>query len=334
MTKPRLHDVARAANVGTTTVSRVLNNHPNISEETRQRVLGAMTALGYQPNPSARALRSGQTRAVSMLLPMLGTAFYETLVSAVYTRLSEQDYDLALFPLLGQLRYRRYHDPGALLYRADALLIASQSPDDLYGGAPPSRLTVLVDALHPQFHSVAFDNHAAGLLAARHALSHHLPVLFLDGEDHPDAAGSPVFAERRRGVLSGLGAQGVQPTQTITAGSSPESSRLAAQALLRQRPAQPFFLLAMSDDLALGVSRHLSEAGLQMGRDYRALGFDGSAAAAKAELSSVAQPAHEMGLAAADTLLAALSGTLHTLTQLVFPPELIEAGSTRMRAAS
>ncbi|AZI44581.1 LacI family transcriptional regulator (plasmid) [Deinococcus psychrotolerans] len=329
MTKPSVLDVARSAGVGASTVSRVLNNHPHISESAKARVLAAVEELGYTPNLSARSLRSGQTGAISVLLPMTGTAFYETLLSAVQAGLEAHDYDLALFPLLGERRFRRFRESGALLYHADALLIVSQSPDQLYAGRPPfNKPVVLLDAHHPHHHSISFDNPAAGRMAAELALSCGLPMVLLDVAEGPGDWPSPAFLERRGGVLETLSRRGVTPIQTLHAHTSPNYGREAAQQLIASGIRPPFFLLALSDDLALGASRQLLEAGWQAGRDYLLLGFDGSLEAAQAGMSSVAQPVSQMGGAAAETLLAALGGGLSTLTQRVFAPSLQERAST------
>ncbi|WP_040381286.1 LacI family DNA-binding transcriptional regulator [Deinococcus aquatilis] len=333
MTKPSVVDVARIAGVGASTVSRVLNNHPNISDQTRQRVLSAIETVGYTPNLNARSLRSGQTQAVSVLLPMTGTPFYDTLLTAIHGVLDQHGYDLALFPLLGAQRIRRFKDPGALLYRADGLLISSQNPEVLYGSRPPfNKPIVLVDAHHPQYHSVHFNNVAAGRMAAELTLSRHLPVVLLDVPVRPGDLESPVFLERRAGVLDVLQRHGITPIVTLQAPASIEGGRDAAQQLLdwaHPHPVAPFFMVALSDDLALGVQRHLLSAGLHAGRDYLLMGFDGSAAAAEAGITSVAQPVAQMGRTAADVLLGALEGQLKTITQRTFAPTLQEAPSTQ-----
>lgn len=241
MTKPSLQDVARTAGVGTSTVSRVLNNHPNISERARQNVLAAVEALGYTPDLNARSFRLGQTHAVSVLLPVTGTPFYERLMTAIYVRLAEVDLDIAMFPLLGAQRIRRFRDPGALVYRSDALLIASQNPDQLYGGRPPfSKPVVLVDAHHPAYHSVYFDNLAAGRLAAEIALSRGLPIVLVDHVFAPGDLGSPVFVDRRAGVMQALARHGVTPILTLHTSIKPQAMREATEQLLARRPASPF----------------------------------------------------------------------------------------------
>lgn len=331
MTKPSVLDVARVAGVGPSTVSRVLNNQPYISQKARASVLAAVEALGYTPDLNARSLRRGQTRAISVLLPTTDTVFYKALLRSVQAHLEHHDYDLALFPLMGTQRIRRFREPDALLYRADALLIASQNPEQLYGGRPPfNHPVVLVDAQHPQYHSVWFDNRTAGRLAAELALRRGLPVVLLAGvaDRSGDLFPSPVCEDRRLGVVEALGRQGVTPVRTLQVSPSFEGGRTAAVQLLAAPPALPVFLLAVNGEMALGAHRHLSEAGWRLGREYLLLGFDDSEQAAELELSSVSQPVSQIGEAAAEALVLALAGRLHVLTQRVFAPTLKERRST------
>lgn len=319
--KPSVQDVARAAGVGASTVSRVLNGRPNISARAQQRVMDAVQRLGYVPDLNARMLRRGQTHAVSVLLPMTGTTFYETLLTALDGALGDAGYDMALFPLLGQAPVRRHRDPGALMYRADALLIASQNPHDLYGGPPPFRgPTVLVDAHHPHYHSVSFDNLAAGRLAAEHALAQRRPLVFLDGADQPGVPGSPVFVDRRTGVLQRLAEAGVRPWHSLSIPTSRQGFEEAARMLLAQPGPASFVVLAMSDDLALGLQGALQDAGRHP--HHRLIGFDGSPEALAAGVDSVWQPVHDMGLAAAQVLLGAVRGDLTAVVSRSFTPAL------------
>ena len=181
-------------------------------------MLAAVEALGYTPNLNARSLRSGQTQAISVLLPMTGTAFYDTLLGAVHQRLEAHDYDMALFPLLGAQRIRRFRDPSALLYRADALLIVSQDPQQLYaGGLLLTSRWCLVDAHHPHYHSVLFDNLAAGRLAAEVALGRRLPLVLLGrGRRAGRTALAGVHGAARRAFSTCWGARASRPPEPCT----------------------------------------------------------------------------------------------------------------------
>lgn len=74
-----LHDVARRAGVSIKTVSNVINNAPYVRDATREKVLAAVAELGYQPNLSARSLRSGRTGVIGLALPELSLSYFAEL---------------------------------------------------------------------------------------------------------------------------------------------------------------------------------------------------------------------------------------------------------------
>lgn len=328
--KPSVRDVARRAGVGTSTVSRTLNDHPNVSEESRRRVLRAIEELGYTPNLSARSFRTGQTNAASVLLPMTGPEFYTRLLGSLQEVLGEAGMDTALFPVVGGIRLRRYRDPGALPYHADGLVIASLDPDRIYGGERPpfAKPIVLVDTHHPEYHSVFFDNHAAGRLAAAHALTLKRPIVVLDVEDEPGEFESPVFADRRAGVLHELGRHGVAPVHHLRAPISVEDGRRAGMLLRELGLGGRCTVLAACDELAVGAMRQLEELGTRIGSDVAVIGFDDASVAAASGLTTVRQPVEDMGRAAAEVLVEALEGRLEGIVQRPFPPVLVERAST------
>ncbi|MFP7707879.1 LacI family DNA-binding transcriptional regulator [Trueperella sp. LYQ141] len=92
--RPLLRDVASLARVGTGTVSRVLNNSGPVAEETRQRVLDAVTKLGYRPDPFARGLRSRSTRLIGLILPDLLNEFYAQASTVIAEKLVQAGFQL------------------------------------------------------------------------------------------------------------------------------------------------------------------------------------------------------------------------------------------------
>lgn len=326
--KPSVKEVALRAGVGTSTVSRTLNNHPNVSEEARKRVQKAIEELGYTPNLSARSWRTGQTNAVSVLLPMTGPEFYTRLLESIQSVLENDGLDIALFPVVGGIKLRRYRDASALPYHADGLIIASLDPERIYGGQRPpfNKPIVLVDTHHPDYHSVYFDNLSAGRLAATHALKLERPIAFIDVQDQPGDFESPVFQERREGILQELRRHGTTPKRHVKVPISIEDGRRAAQALDTR---EALTVLAACDDLAIGVMRQLADSGISIGRDVAVIGFDNQSSAATNDLTTIRQPIEEMGRAAANILLKALHGELTAIEQIAFPPTLVERGSTR-----
>lgn len=96
---PTMHDVAKLAGVSQSTVSRVLNQNASnvpISEETRQKILNAVEALGYQPNMTARSLRTQRSQMIAVMIGDISNAFYHPIVRAVQDVASSRDYDVLI----------------------------------------------------------------------------------------------------------------------------------------------------------------------------------------------------------------------------------------------
>lgn len=96
---PTIKDVARLANVGIATVSRVLNNSEKVSEKTREKVLEIIEELGYSPNINARTLSSKNINSLSFVTPDMGNEFYGIMYSLLEKKISRNNYRLIVFPL-------------------------------------------------------------------------------------------------------------------------------------------------------------------------------------------------------------------------------------------
>ena len=131
-------DVAKHAGVQPSTVSRAINNHPEVSASTRAHVLRSIQELGYVPDRAAKRFRSGKTHSISLILPITSSAFYNRLIDSIDEALEAYDYDAGIFPLLSERRLARYQDASALPYHTDGLVFASLNPDHLYR-SPPGR---------------------------------------------------------------------------------------------------------------------------------------------------------------------------------------------------
>lgn len=325
MRRPTIQDVAKLAGVGTTTVTRVLNQHASASERVRGRVLKAVEELAYVPNPAARRFRTGLTHAVSVLLPLIGTEFYTQLFRNIQEIFEPVELDMALFPVLEGVVLKRYRDPDALLYHADGMLIVSLEPERLYGGKSPpfAKPVVLLDAHHPKYHSIYFDNLAAGRLAAEHALASGLPIVLVDVEEVPGAFASQAHQERQQGIMQTLARQGVSPLASAETPFSTEGGRQVATRLAKAGLLEGNFILSTTDDVAIGVTKHVADRGLKLGEDVKVLGFDDNSLARSAALTTIHQPIEEMGRAAATVLLDALRGKLSMIEQQRFAPRLV-----------
>lgn len=330
MTKPKapatIRDVAEHAAVGVSTVSKVLNGYQDVSSGTKERVLRSVEALGYTPNRAARSFRTGKTQTASIFLPMIGTEFYDRLVTAIDEELAAHDFDAALFPLLNDRRLERYKAANALPYHADGLIFASLNPDWLFANAqlPVPLPTVLVDAYHSDYDTVTVDNAGGAHTATAHLLerpAETFAVLVEERYDTPFSSG--VFLERGKGFRKALADSGHQAKEEtiILCEYAPESGRLALRQILEQASG-PINVFASCDLLARGVLDEAQDLGIAVGTDLRLVGFDDQPWAEAAGLSTVHQPIEQMGRLTTNLLLDRLANPSRPIKHLQMKPEL------------
>ncbi len=330
MPSTTISDVARAAQVGVGTVSRVLNNHPAVHPDTRSRVLAVIEALGYQPNPHARRIAGGRSYTVSIMLPMVEAEFYTRLLTAMEETLSAQRYDSALFPLLGRARLERYLSSNRLAYQADGVIMVTYDLASLFeGGRLPTECpVVLVDGYSDRYDCAYVDNYLGGLLAGRAAAKYPGELYVLSLEDDPEGLFvNRIFQDRMRGLGDGLAEAGKRITANYLCALHYRGGQQAAERLFREA-GRPCTVFAAADLLAVPVLEEAERQGWRVGRDIRVIGFDDQPWASAQGLTTVHQPVELLGQTAAQLLLERLDGLVGPARSVRFEPELVERRST------
>src|SRR5215207_3703336 len=170
VTRTTIAKVAAEAGVGVGTVSRVLNGSPSVSDETRRRVLEAITALDYQPSAAARALSTGRTHAVGVVAPFFTQPSVVERLRGMSRALTEARHQLILIDVERAEQRREVFRSASVRGRYDALLAVSLAPTETEArrleaaGVP----IVLIDRAHATLPSITIDDVAGGRLAAEH----------------------------------------------------------------------------------------------------------------------------------------------------------------------
>src|SRR5215469_14277868 len=120
-----MKDIARGLGVSVVTVSKVLRNHSDISTETRKRVQQRIKELNYQPNPAARALVTGRTNLIGLIVPDLVHPFFSQVARAISTSLRSQEYGLIIASSEDDSALERREIDQMLGRRVDAIILAS-----------------------------------------------------------------------------------------------------------------------------------------------------------------------------------------------------------------
>src|ERR1041385_3592613 len=125
----RLIDIARDLNISVVTVSKVLRKHPDIGPETRQKVLQRMQELNYRPNLAARALVTGRTHAIGLIVPDLVHPFFGEVAKALSDVLRGKGYSLVLSSSDDDADLELREIDQLLARRVDVLVVASAQKD-------------------------------------------------------------------------------------------------------------------------------------------------------------------------------------------------------------
>jgi len=301
------NDVARYAGVSTAVVSYVVNDGPRaVSPQARERVLEAIRVLGYRPNATARALRTGSTQTFGLITPDGGNPLFAELAKAIDKAAAERGYVVLQTSADGDPETERTKVAQLLARQVSGLvLVTPAEAPELAGADVP---VVVVNRLLPGVSSVRPRYREGARRAVEHLLWHgHTRIALVIGGR----------GERESGWRDALRAAGLEDGPVVRVAFSREGGYAAGQELIAQRPTAVF---ASSDLQAIGVLRAVREAGLRVPEDVAVVAFDGTAEAEYCwpPLTVVRQPVERM---AAEVVRQLVEGTVDRPT--VYPTELI-----------
>jgi LacI family transcriptional regulator len=338
MATTSIKQVAREAGVSIGTVSNVLNRPELVAATTRQRVLDAISRLGYVRNDSARQLRAGRSRTIAIVVLDITNPFFTDVVRGAETTAEERGAVVVVCNSGEDPARERRHLEVLEEQRVQGVLITpvEDGPDTrleqlISRGTP----VVLVDreSGHHDRCSVAVDDVLGGRLAGAHLLA--------QGHTRLAYVGGPLsirqVADRQAGMAAALGGDAALtavPTPNLTVASGRQA---AAQLADLDAAGRPTAVFCANDLLALGVLQEMTRRGVHVPRDVAIVGYDDIeyAAAAAVPLSSVRQPREQLGRTAVELLLEeAPDGGPHQHRHVVFKPELIVRASSQPTGAA
>jgi LacI family transcriptional regulator len=269
-----IRDVARASNVSIATVSRVFNDSPLVSEETRQRVTSAASALGYWPNGIARSLITNRTHTLGLLLPDLHGEFFSEIIHGVDLMAREKGFHLLVSrssssagELTDVLRSMRGRVDGLVVMAPD--VDASRALRHTAGNIPIVLLNPEVQL--PGCDTVSIGNFQGACAVVRHLIGlGHGPIATITGPTQNIDA-----RQRLDGYRAALREAGIEasPDLEFHGDFTERSGYEAALELLRQR-GRPTAIFVANDHMAVGVLGALQESGRVVPDDIALAGFD------------------------------------------------------------
>jgi LacI family transcriptional regulator len=303
-----IKDVARAAGVSVASVSRALNGHENVTDETRARILKAADDLRYVPHAAARSLITRRTDTVGAVLPDLHGEFFSELIRGMDTAARGSGRHLLISSSHGSASEAAQ----ALLTlqgRVDGLLVMSPHADTrmLAANLPQALPIVLMNTriASGSYAALSVDNHGGAAAMMRYLIdSGYRRIAFIGGPAQNFDA-----EERLRGYREALAAE-PGAVEIVLPGDFSEASGYRAGLDLCARRERPDAIFAANDMMALGCLFALTEHGLRVPDDIALAGFDDVPIArfASPPLSTVRVRIAELGRLAFERLVAAIDG--------------------------
>lgn len=321
-----IQDVAHAANVSVSTVSRVARDHADVNEHTREHVLRTIQELGYRPSPIARALVSGRSQLLALLVSDIANPFYPQLAKSIEREAKRHGYGVIMCNTDDDAGETRHYIERVLDHGIDGIIHASVGDDE-------ELVLDLVDDLdrivfvnrrprNEHCNYVVSDNAAGAAELTRHLLHYgHRRIGFVGGPDFASNA-----RERLAGFLRAMESHAATEPLVAHGDFSPESGAQAARDWL-STPAPPSAIVAVNDSVALGILEVVLSAGLSIPDDVAIAGFDDISLASSHALglTTVAQHIDQTGSLAVRGLLRLLAGPsgAHHVQRVLRPTLLV-----------
>ncbi|MEJ8570623.1 LacI family DNA-binding transcriptional regulator [Microbaculum marinum] len=333
----RVEDVARAAGVSGATVSRALNRSGPVSEDIRKRIERAVLDLGYVPNGAARALASHRTRAIGIVVPTLKNANFAVTAEAAEGRLVEEGYTF----LVATNSYSTSRESDLIQSLAahgiDGLILVGAQRDPAilrFLDARGIPYVVTWTLARGDVPSVGFDNTEAARRLASHLLDlGHKQIGVIAGL----TGSNDRAAARLAGVRQALGERGLELSQELLIERPYRiaEGQIALGALLDRAPPLTAIVCG-NDQLAFGALIECGRRGIEVPDELSIVGFDDLefSSQIKPALTTIHVPAAEIGVRAAEYLLAKIAGRPAPVTTTVSVSLIVRESSSPPRTAA
>lgn len=337
MGKMTIKDIARTCGVGVSTVSRAMNNHPDINPQTRAMIMETIAKENYIPNNSARNLKRIETKAVVVLVKGIGNGFFGDLVSGLERECKMRQYSFLLQYVEEQedemdaaIRIAKEKKPSGMVFLGGDFSHPAQKMEQLNVPFVLSTIEAPEDE-EGKYASVSVDDFMESYKMTEYLLNlGHERIAVITAPKGDKSIGR----QRLLGYKKALMDKGVPYREELVKymdaeedGYSLRSGYKLAGELLQETSFSALY--AASDSLAMGACRALKEAGLSIPKDCSVAGFDGTEEAEFyiPKITTIRQPVERIAKATADILFDMIINKKPP-QKIVFPGELLKREST------
>ena len=333
MSRVGIKDIARSAGVSIATVSHAFRNPNRVSDKTREKVLDAANRLGYTPNRHAVGLRTARSGNIVVVIPDIADSYNTEIIKGIESVAHGRSYSVLLGDTQGSAEREREFAAMVRSRQADGIILMSHRlPFDLPDDVAPEDIPPLVNGSeyvgNEAIPSVSIDDKQGGKDATRHLIDlGHKRIAIVTGDKNSTSTRGRLEGFREVMSESGL----TVDEDLIIYGQYRTSDGEAAANKLMIRDELPTAVFCFGDEIALGCMHTLKRAGLVIPKDISVIGFDDIPFARyfAPSLTTVAQPAREIGQTCASLLLDLIDGVYPENNRVILPHTLVVRSSTQ-----
>jgi LacI family transcriptional regulator len=330
-----IKDIARKLNLSASTVSRALRNHPDISPETKRKIVALAEQYDYHPNSIAQSLQTRKSRTIGIIVPEIKHHFFSFAISGIDEVAYEAGYTIMVCQSSESYDREVINTQALLSHRVAGLLVSvSQETREighLESAVRRSVPLVLFDRVCETLpvSRVMVDDYQGAYQATTHLVQQgYRRIAHLAGPAYIS-----IGRQRFKGYRDALKDNGREfDPELVIAGGFKERDGAVAAARILTMVAPPDAIFAVNDPVAIGAFMHIKEAGLVIPDDMAVVGFSNNPISSYIEpaLTTIDQPAYEIGKAAANLLLEEIRAETENRTPTVktFPTRLIVRASS------
>jgi len=328
-----IYDVAREAGVSMATVSRVVNNNPNVKPQTRKKVFEAIEKLGYRPNAVARGLASKRTTTVGVVIPDISNHIYAEVARGIEDIANMYHYNIILCNA-DKKKEKEIRVINTLLEKqVDGLLFMGAAVTDDHIEAfrtttVPIVLCATSDEKH-EYPSVDIDHEQAAYDATKQLLeAGHRKVGMISGRLEDPFTG----LARYQGYRRALEEAGIPfREEYVRSGTLRYASGMEAMNYFLQLKDRPTAIFVANDEMALGAIHQVQDAGLKVPDDISVISVDNSKLSimVRPQLSTVSQPMYDIGAVSMRLLTKLMKNEQVEEKRVILPHEVILRNTIR-----
>lgn len=332
--KATIYDIAKKLNITAATVSRALNNNPNISEATRELVIKTAAKMNYEQNKLALALKSGKSNNVGVVVPRIDSNFFGSVIRGIEEELNPHGYHVIICQTGGNDKKEADNIEALLNSQVDGILISTSSNDlNSFERVLKKDVPLIFfdrKKTMKNVSSVTINDFDGGYKATQHLIDSGCKrIVHLTGDIHIE-----IFKDRFMGYKQALIDNGIDYTDeyVIETKSSVDDGKKAVRKMLKLKT-PPDAIFSASDFAALGAIQELKTKNIKIPNDFSVIGFSNEPFTEFMELSisTIDQFPLEMGRMTAKVFLEQVNNSdkIKIEKKVVLEPELILRKSTK-----